>query len=118
MPSAIRRNAISPDLNLRQNRIQPTLVSSPQLVSTESLDSTVEERAEGAADDLDEAIFMRLSRVKEMTGLSKSCLYVLIRENHFPAPVRIGNRAVAWVRSEVRDWALGRIAAPRQTSVT
>ena len=113
MPSATRKNAMSLDLDLRQNSIQPILVPSPQLVSRVDYDSTAEKGSEDTANDLDDTIFLRLSRVKEITGLSKSCLYLLIREKTFPAPVRIGNRAVAWVRSEVRQWALERIGASR-----
>jgi prophage regulatory protein len=63
--------------------------------------------------DLDEVIFLRLPEVKAVTGLSKSSLYALIRERSFPAPVRLGARAVAWVRSEVRQWAAERVNASR-----
>ncbi len=113
MPSANRRSATNLDFDLRQNNIQPMLVRSPQPVSTEDCDSTAEKGYNATSNDLNGTVFLRLSRVKEMTGLSKSCLYLLIREKSFPAPVRIGNRAVAWVRSEVRQWALERIGAPR-----
>jgi len=104
---------MSLDLDLSQNSIQPMLVPYPPLVSRADYDSTAEKGSEDTTNALDGTIFLRLSRVKEITGLSKSCLYLLIREKSFPAPVRIGNRAVAWVRSEVRQWALERIGAPR-----
>lgn len=113
MPSATRRNAISLDLDLRQKTIQPMLVPSPQPVGRVDYDSKPGKGPADTANDLDDTIFLRLSRVKEITGLSKSCLYLLIREKSFPSPVRIGNRAVAWVRSEVKQWALERIGAPR-----
>jgi prophage regulatory protein len=67
----------------------------------------------GIASDIDEVTFLRLPGVKEITGISKSSLYALIQEKSFPAPVRLGARTVAWVRSEVRQWALGRIRASR-----
>ena len=63
--------------------------------------------------NFDEVIFLRLPDVKALTGLSKSSLYALIRERSFPAPVRLGARAVAWVKSEVRQWAVERVNAPR-----
>jgi prophage regulatory protein len=63
--------------------------------------------------DLDDVIFLRLPEVKALTGLSKSSLYALIRERSFPAPVRLGARAVAWVKSEVRQWAVERVNASR-----
>jgi len=63
--------------------------------------------------DLDDVVFLRLPDVKAVTGLSKSSLYSLIRERTFPAPVRLGARSVAWVRSEVRQWAVERVNASR-----
>lgn len=57
--------------------------------------------------------FLRLPDVKAVTGLSKTSLYALIREQSFPSPVRLGPRAVAWVRSEVNQWAADRVAASR-----
>ena len=62
----------------------------------------------------DEVIFLRLPKVKAVTGLSKSTLYELIRANSFPAPVRLGARTVAWVASEVNQWAAERILSSRR----
>lgn len=62
---------------------------------------------------LDEVSFLRLPDVKSVTGLSKSSLYALIRANSFPAPVRLGPRTVAWVRSEVKQWAAERVLTSR-----
>ena len=62
----------------------------------------------------DEVIFLRLPKVKSVTGLSKSSLYELIRANSFPAPVHLGARTVAWVASEVQQWAAERILCSRK----
>src|ERR1700733_8193185 len=67
-------------------------------------------------DDLNEVIFLRLPKVKAVTGLSKSSLYDLIRANSFPAPIRLGTRTVAWVASEVNQWASERILSSRAAS--
>lgn len=64
----------------------------------------------------DEVSFLRLPEVKSVTGLSKSSLYSLIRANDFPAPVHLGPRTVAWVKSEVRQWAAARISKSRSES--
>ena len=64
-------------------------------------------------DNSEEIGFLRLPEVKSVTGLSKSSLYALIRANSFPAPVQIGPRTVAWVRSEIKQWAAERIKASR-----
>jgi predicted DNA-binding transcriptional regulator AlpA len=63
--------------------------------------------------NLEEVTFLRLPGVKAITGLSKTSLYALIRERSFPAPIRLGARTVAWVRSEVREWATERVRASR-----
>jgi prophage regulatory protein len=60
--------------------------------------------------------FLRLPEVKAVTGLSKTSLYALIREKSFPAPVRLGPRAVAWVKSEIRQWAKERVHASRSAA--
>lgn len=64
----------------------------------------------------DDVTFLRLPEVKAITGLSKISLYTLIREKSFPAPVRLGPRAVAWVRSEIRQWAVERVHASRSAA--
>jgi prophage regulatory protein len=61
----------------------------------------------------EEVKFLRLPEVKAITGLSKSSLYGMIRDKNFPAPVRLGPRAVAWLSSEVRQWAVQRVNASR-----
>lgn len=53
--------------------------------------------------------FLRLPSVKLATGLSKSTIYALIRADSFPVPVPLGLRTVAWVRSEVQEWAAERV---------
>lgn len=47
---------------------------------------------------------IRLPEVLERTGYGKARIYRLISEGRFPAPVKIGVRAVAFVESEVDEW--------------
>lgn len=57
---------------------------------------------------------MRLIRLKEVidcTGLARSTIYKYIDEGTFPKSVSLGDRAVAWVESEVQEWILERIEA-------
>jgi predicted DNA-binding transcriptional regulator AlpA len=65
---------------------------------------------------MDDVTFIRLPEVKAITGLSKTSLYALIKEKSFPAPVRLGPRAVAWVKSEIRQWAVERVQASRSAA--
>ncbi|WP_263070572.1 helix-turn-helix transcriptional regulator [Enterobacter huaxiensis] len=47
---------------------------------------------------------IRLPEVLKRTGFGKAWIYRLISEGRFPAPVKIGVRAVAFVESEVDVW--------------
>lgn len=51
---------------------------------------------------------LRLDAVREITGLSRSTIYA---DQTFPRPVKIGERSVAWVEEEIREWIDARIAA-------
>ena len=48
--------------------------------------------------------FLRLHSVMDLTGLSKSSIYLQIRQGTFPEQVRIGGRAVAWLDSDIDEW--------------
>ena len=50
---------------------------------------------------------LRLPAVVAATGLPKSTLYFYVRAGRFPAPVRIGARAVAWPAAAV--WRLAEL---------
>ena len=65
---------------------------------------------------LEEASFLRLREVKAFTSLGKTSIYEMIRDRSFPAPVRLGPRSVAWVRSELRQWAAERVHASRSAA--
>lgn len=49
---------------------------------------------------------IRLPEVLKRTGFGKAWIYRLISEGRFPAPVKIGVRAVAFVESEVDECRL------------
>jgi prophage regulatory protein len=53
---------------------------------------------------------LRLSSVKERTGLSRSTLYLRIATGTFPKPIGLGGRTVGWLESEVADWIAARVA--------
>lgn len=59
---------------------------------------------------------LRFPKVKERTGYSHSAIYALIALGKFPAPIKIGARAVAWVESEVQAWIGDRVKASRNGS--
>ena len=50
--------------------------------------------------------------VEQRVGLSTSAIYKQMRDGRFPAPIRVGVRAVRWSESEVEAWIAAR---PRAT---
>jgi prophage regulatory protein len=54
---------------------------------------------------------LRLPAVKQKTGQSRSTIYEKVQRGVFPAPVKIGERAVGWVEAEVDAWVKRRIEA-------
>jgi prophage regulatory protein len=114
MPSAPIRNMALPDLSREKSDDKSFPSSSSQLLARRpSPQKPVGVSQNGLSSDLEEVTFLRLPGVKAITGLSKTSLYALIREKSFPAPVRLGARTVAWLRSEVREWAIERVRASR-----
>ncbi|WP_273150760.1 helix-turn-helix transcriptional regulator [Methylophaga thiooxydans] len=50
---------------------------------------------------------MRILRLKDVmakTGLSRSCIYKYITEGKFPESIKLGQRSVGWVESEIDEW--------------
>ena len=57
--------------------------------------------------------FLRVRQVTERTGLSRSTIYALAKSGQFPTPIKIGQRASAWLASDVDDWQKQRVEAAR-----
>lgn len=54
------------------------------------------------------ARLLRLPDVESKTGFKKSSIYLGIAAKTFPAPVRLGNRCVAWHEAEIDAWIASR----------
>ena len=54
--------------------------------------------------------FIKLKEVMNITGLARATVYKYIANGKFPKSVSLGDRAVAWIESEVHEWMLERIA--------
>ena len=50
---------------------------------------------------------LKLEEVMAITTLGKTSIYTKVKEGAFPAPLQLGERAVAWRESEVSDWMQG-----------
>jgi prophage regulatory protein len=47
---------------------------------------------------------LKIREVLELTGLSRSALYLYIQNEQFPRQIKLGPRRVGWVEDEVVDW--------------
>lgn len=57
--------------------------------------------------------FIRMKEVCRKTGLAKSSIYGKIAAGTFPLPIRLSERAVAFVESEIDAWMAAVLAANR-----
>ena len=57
--------------------------------------------------------FIRLPKVLALVGLSQTTIYEMASTGRFPKQVKLGGRAVAWVKSEVLQWNQDRVTAAR-----
>ncbi|ENY3837114.1 AlpA family transcriptional regulator [Vibrio vulnificus] len=55
--------------------------------------------------------FLKLKEVMEKTALSRFAIYRKMNDEEFPQSVSLGDRAVAWVESEVDEWMKERLQA-------
>ncbi len=60
---------------------------------------------------------LRITDVQARTGLSRASVWRLVRDASFPAPVRIGRRAVAWLDTEIDSWIADCVKARNTSSV-
>ena len=60
------------------------------------------------------AQILRLPTVKARTGLSRSTIYMYVKDGVFPKPVSLGARAVGWLDSEIDDWIDQRVKDSRK----
>ncbi len=46
--------------------------------------------------------------VEEVTGISRSLIYQLVKAGTFPQPVRLTPNRVGWLENEVQEWVQAR----------
>ena len=45
-----------------------------------------------------------MHEVLNRTGFCRAWIYRLIKQNRFPEPIKIGERAIAFIESEIDEW--------------
>jgi predicted DNA-binding transcriptional regulator AlpA len=56
---------------------------------------------------------LRIDQVLEVTGLSKTRVYVMQAQGNFPLRVQLSPRRVGWVEADVQAWLAARIASSK-----
>ena len=54
-----------------------------------------------------------MKQVQEATGLSKSTIYLFIRQGKFRKPIRLGQNSVGWLSSDIEEFINARVTASR-----
>lgn len=65
------------------------------------MDTNIQERPSPAV--LSDRI-LRKDEVMSVTGLRQSYLRQMVLDHRFPAPVKLGKRAVGWRLSDIQQW--------------
>jgi len=58
--------------------------------------------------------FLKLPEVINITGKSRSSIYSSIQKGIFPAPLKIGQKAIAWSTESIRQWQESCLTAMNQ----
>lgn len=53
--------------------------------------------------------FIRLPEVRKLTSLSTATIYRMVACGKFPKQVKLGDRSVAWVKTELQAWGQKKI---------
>ena len=61
---------------------------------------------------------IRLPDVMARTGLSRSSVFLKVKNGDMPPPIKLGVRATGWVAEEVDNWIKERVAASRSATCT
>ena len=56
---------------------------------------------------------LRLPNVIALTGLPRSSIYRYMEEGDFPRAVKLSERSVAWIETELEEWIALKIAESR-----
>ena len=59
---------------------------------------------------------LRLPEVETKTGRKRSSIYADVAAGLFPAPIKLGSRAVGWLESDCDNWIEEKITASREDS--
>ena len=64
---------------------------------------------------LNEIALYRISPLVKNIGVSKSTIWLWVKEGSFPKPIRLGKKSVAWLGSDIENWIQSRIDLNNQS---
>lgn len=64
-----------------------------------------------------EGRILRLPEVIGRCGIKRGTIYVRMKANSFPRPIRLGVNSVGWLDSEINAWVEERISQSRNKNV-
>lgn len=82
---------------------------------TQATTSTTAQQLKAAL-TIKQTALIRRREVENLTALSRSRIYDLMKQGLFPKPVQLGAMSVAWLEIEIHEWIADRIAS-RSASV-
>ncbi len=54
---------------------------------------------------------LRLRAVQDWTGLSRSTIYLMMRDGGFPKSLSLGARSVGWLEADIQGWIDSRVSS-------
>jgi len=53
--------------------------------------------------------FLRITEVMKMTGIAKSTIWLWVREEKFPQPIKLSPRITVWEEEKIFSWMKNKI---------
>ena len=53
---------------------------------------------------MDETKLLRFKKLRERVPLGRTTIWRMVKDERFPAPVRIGKNGIAWRSDEIQKW--------------
>ncbi|WP_320034852.1 AlpA family phage regulatory protein [Halarcobacter sp.] len=48
--------------------------------------------------------FLRITEVMKMTGIAKSTIWLWVKEEKFPKPIKLSPRITVWDEDSINEW--------------
>ncbi|WP_022850801.1 helix-turn-helix transcriptional regulator [Limisalsivibrio acetivorans] len=59
--------------------------------------------------EITELQIIRRKEVENMTGLSRSSIYALMKTGNFPQSIKLTERTTGWLKHEIESWLMEKV---------